>query len=305
MDTNTLPKSEWVIMSPKWARSLLGWNEKNEVVDPSRRADNVGRLSPRKERMRMEFFSRLILAGEWQPGHQGMLLGCDDILLDGANRLGGIVLSGRSVAIQLMRDPTKTSVLQLRNTDRHIPRSAAFTLGRPPEIVKVARFVHELLIGHGGEGFVPTESELETVINVIEDDYNVFLANSKDPKKKAPKFVRTAIFKVPLIVHLHNETASLDYLTRIFDAFMTNDPKSLPGTLPYQFWRQHTGEYSAGKKIIVNRRENASRVYRAFDEGNTAARLTVKSAAFAIKELEVATKKAYGSALGKLEALAS
>lgn len=228
--------------------------------------DNLGRLSPSQSAMWIENFAGIILRGEWKVTSQGICLGFEDRLLDGANRLGGIAKSGKAVQVWVYRDPTIMSVHDLP-IDRQKRRSDAFITGLNPKTVSLAGSALSFHVNAGREIISPTQ--VGQLATAFQPEWDLFNFGEISVHSRKGTIVGTAAFQLACLVHYKNGTASQEYLQRIINAIRDERPANLPSFvlafyLSYEKEKRHPAHYTCPRifRALTERLETNIRFVR-------------------------------------------
>jgi hypothetical protein len=135
-------------------------------------------------------FAKIILAGDWQTHHQGILIGRDGSLLDGQHRLTGVVQADKEVQIVVAYDDTLTEPLGL-DCDSGRKRSLNWTHGIPKRESEVARILISLVANNydGTNCKVPGNTaprEIKVMSEAISKDHGLLASTIRTCFSSAP-----------------------------------------------------------------------------------------------------------------------
>lgn len=210
-------------------------------------ADNIKRMTDRREDARVGRYARAMIRLEWQTNPSSrILLGKDGVLLDGKGRLTAVLISGVTIYTYVSQSDTRTDATGLA-VDQAVPRSASYVLQQPGRLVKTAGFAFSLL-----KNRPPDHGELVPFCGEFIDIYERLGMESRRGLGTSTSLQLAAIMTVV------SRKASDRYIADILTLFSRRNPRDLP-PLAYSFYRQLTSER-------LNHREQLVRAFRAFDE---------------------------------------
>ena len=156
MKAKTLaPDSVWMDIAPREAAVMLLSNTHNR---PSSQ-DMVDR------------YVADMLAGNWQPTHQGIAFDCNGVLLDGQQRLQAIVKSGKTIRMLVTTElPPESQMVMDRGRRRNTSQNLALRgVDAPKLFVAYINFAKVLLTGIPNATF--TEGDLMRIHGEVASDW--------------------------------------------------------------------------------------------------------------------------------------
>ena len=238
--------------------------------------DNVLRMGPGAERARVMKMGAVMKAGTWPETHQGMLLGPNDELLDGAGRCRAVVETGVTIRCQMSR----TDVVTTRGVavDLNVPRHLSFILQRPRVLVNLAQLAARFMLGEARLGLTP--EEVDFIAADLEPTWKKFGGDSYHRRQ-----TNNVSIQLPACAVVEARLRTPESMKEIFSAMDRNDPKALP-PLIYSFWRQYDAIKSPTELLI--------RAWRAFQEPDeNIPKLTIKNPDVPRKELRDALRRCF------------
>jgi len=238
-----------------------------ETISPTRakqllinRKDNKKRMSAMQENRRMKYFADLIKSGKWQIVPQGIVLGKDDALYDGAHRMGGIAMGDQSVQVWVYRDPTIETVHMLP-IDLHRPRAMHFITGREEKLISVVKLCFRYHCGQGAGAANVSPEEHVILADAIEPHWKV-LGFHEIPRRE---IVSSAPFQLSAIVHLVNGSASKQYLQEeIIKPFIEQETGKLPRF--FYRWYDQFRKLSAKTEVSLSSKQEIGPLFRALTQ---------------------------------------
>lgn len=219
---------------------------------------------------------REMKAGQFKMTHQGILIGKDDVLIDGQHRLSAIAKSGIGQWMFVTKDEELSSPHDLP-IDRQRPRSAAFILGLNQQLQSVASCAISVAYGYS----MASLSDIKTAAEKLEPHFSRLVQGKKVHRRgisQAPVqlagAVRIGIGEDP------------EYISNTYMALLNSDFKVL-SPLPTSFYRQIVVD-----RVRFDARQLFSRAIRAFDASKQdTTKLQVKDEAFAFEEAKALVVK--------------
>lgn len=228
--------------------------QKTELITPERASElllmNHANRTPSKSVI--EKYARDMSAGKWELTHQGILLGKNNMVIDGQHRLMAVVKSGVTVSMMVFVNPELTSALDVPVDVGH-KRGLDVLLGCSKLEVAVGNLAYSLCSGNT----YCSASDVEPYVRL----FKAPVALLREDSKRTLKGFSTApvVLAASTRVLLGENSA---YIKSVYDAFINTDYEKL-SKLPYaaSFHRQVTVD-----RIGWSPREVFTRCMRVFDE---------------------------------------
>jgi len=194
-------------ITPDMAEKYLSNNEFNRKIN----------------KRKIEEYCSLIRDGHWETTHQGIMLGKDDCLIDGQNRLSAVVRTGIPITIMVTRDPKLENPLDLP-IDRASARAPNFIYGVDKrlwsESVIISAMISNYTIG------TDTLSKLSEITNIqIRNLSNqVFRYSERLSRTNRALFSKT-IIRVAAILAMTNANNRVDanHVSEQYKLIVNND----------------------------------------------------------------------------------
>ena len=238
--------------------------------------DNVLRMSPGAERARVAKMGAVMRAGTWPHTHQGMLLGPNDELLDGAGRCRSVVETGVTIRCEMFRaDAVTTRGVAV---DLNVPRHLSYVLQRPRVLVNLAQLAARFMLSEARLALTP--GAVDYIVADLEPTWKSFGGDGYHRRQ-----TNNVTIQLPACAVVEARLRTPESMKEIFAAMDRNDPKSLP-PLVYSFWRQYD--------TIKSPNELMYRAWRAFQEPEeNIPKLTIKNPDVPRKELRDALRRCF------------
>lgn len=251
-------------ITPKYAAELLTRNFCNRPLNTPR----------------IKAYAEDMASDNWQLTHQGILIGKNDALIDGQNRLSAIVRAGVSVQMMVTFNQDIETPLHLP-LDRGNARSLTYVLGKPHILIGSANLAYEFISNENR--FSKSQIGIaitDDVCKQLESAYETLYCGSKNTAKNIT--VSPVVLACCIHIMLNHGT---DYVVRSFNDMRSNGFTNLsPCTA--SFFKQIVID-----KISMDRKELFCRAYKAFDVDNSnKSRLSISQNENAFNDAVVALK---------------
>lgn len=248
---------------------------------------NKQRLSPQAERNHVDRLARIIASGQrpngdWDPyAEPGLLIGANELCLNGRHRLMAIVQTGITVRMYVTYDPNRTSAQEVTVDQNLAVRSYAYTAGIDEKHGLAVRF----LLNFIAKKLLLTSEVADTAAETL-DAYTMLIQAAPNRKTKWQSGPILSAFILRMQDALNtNDQAEIARLLSIHVELTNNDPRSLP-VLVYKFWQQQElRKLDGGEKFV--------RMWRALDPKDRDTQETLM-----IKDMPVLTNRIRQIALG-------
>ena len=137
-------------------------------------ADNVLRMTKGAERARVAKMVAEMKLGAWEKTHQGMLIGPNDELLDGAGRCRAVVASGVTIRVRMSRCDAVMS--RGMPVDLGEKRHLSYQLQRPKVLVNLAQIAARCVLAE--QRLTLTRQELDIICADLEETWLKFGGNT-------------------------------------------------------------------------------------------------------------------------------
>lgn len=212
--------------------------------------DNVKRMTAYRDRKRVEKYARAMADGTWQINPSSrILLGKDDVLLDGRGRMMAVIVSGATIWSYVSKCDTRETARGLV-LDQAVPRDASYMLQQPSRLVQAANVAFPLLHSRAAD-----YAELEPFCEKFRDIYEDLAFDSRRRGLGS-----SAALTLAAMLCVASRRATAEYLVWVLTLFGRRDPRDLP-PLPYSLYRQISKRNMASRDQLV-------RGFRAFSERN-------------------------------------